>query len=489
MTTGGSVSRRLTVICLSLFASLCAAAEDSAPLLPTQTITIGRFGDVALYMPAGEPREVVLFLSGDGGWNLGVIDMARRLVDKGALVAGIDVRHYMAQIEAATDTCVSTPDDLEDLSRYLQAKVGITHYLQPMLAGYSSGATLVYATLASAPEDQFKGALSLGFCPDLDLKKPLCKGSGIKFVSRRNSKSVLQGVKFLPAKRLSGRWIALQGGMDQICPAKAAQKFIAEVPGAQIVVLPSVDHGYSMKKNWADQFGHAFDDIASGAALPVGAARSSGIGGLPLTEIMSSGSAYPQWFAVFLSGDGGWVGLDRGVAGELARRGIPVVGWDSLKYFWSPRTPHGAAQDLERVLRHYSQTWGRSRALLVGYSQGADTLPFMVNRLPARTGHLVGFTALVALSEPAYFEFHVTHWLGNPEGGLPILPELTSWSSRPYVCMYGAKEKDSLCPQLRAGGHSLQMPGGHHFAGKYSRITDQILKRLPAAGLAMGSGR
>lgn len=489
MKRGLSAWARFAALCVAWMTALSAAAADSPPLLPTQTVTVDRFGDVALYMPTGEPREVVLFLSGDGGWNLGVLDMAQRLLDKGAMVAGIDIRHYMAQLEAQSESCVSPPDDLENLSRYLQAKVGITHYLQPMLAGYSSGATLIYATLAAAPEELFKGGLSLGFCPDLDLKKPLCKGSGVEFSSRRTSKGVLKGVNFLPAKKLNGRWITLQGGVDQVCPAKATQSFIAKVPGAQLVMLPAVGHGYSVKKNWVDQFDRAFDDIATGAASADEAMLSSGVADLPLTEVKSIGTAYPRWFAVFLSGDGGWVGLDRGVAGELAKRGIPVVGWDSLKYFWSPRTPQSAAQDLERVLRHYSQRWGKSQALLIGYSQGADTLPFMVNRLSATTRDMVGFTTLLALSEPAYFEFHVSHWLGNPEGGLPILPELATWSTRPYVCLYGAKESDSLCPQLSDGGHALQMPGGHHFGGGYSQIADQVLRRLPTDGAGVETGR
>jgi type IV secretory pathway VirJ component len=39
--------------------------------------------------------------------------------------------------------------------------------------------------------------------------------------------------------------------------------------------------------------------------------------------------------AVMYSGDGGWVGLDRDVAAVLAKAGVPVVGIDSLSYFWS----------------------------------------------------------------------------------------------------------------------------------------------------------
>jgi type IV secretory pathway VirJ component len=35
------------------------------------------------------------------------------------------------------------------------------------------------------------------------------------------------------------------------------------------------------------------------------------------------------------------------------------------------------------VIRQYLAAWNKSRVLLVGYSFGADTLPFIVNRLPA----------------------------------------------------------------------------------------------------------
>ena len=33
----------------------------------------------AVYLPEGKPKSVAMFLSGDGGWELGVINMARAL--------------------------------------------------------------------------------------------------------------------------------------------------------------------------------------------------------------------------------------------------------------------------------------------------------------------------------------------------------------------------------------------------------------------------
>jgi type IV secretory pathway VirJ component len=246
-----------------------------ATVVHAESLSLAPFGEVSILRGALEPREVVLFLSGDGGWNLGVISMAQRIADKGAVVAGIDIRHYLAQLEMSADACVSPAADLKNLSDHLQRQLELQPHRVPTLVGYSSGATLVYATLVEAPPGSFKGALSLGFCPDLDLKKPVCRGSGLAAAPRRNAKGVLKGVNFMPAKSLSGTWIALQGQLDQVCPAAPTEAFIAKVPEAQIVLLPKVGHGYSVEKNWLPQFESAYERIAargspvtSGASAP-----------------------------------------------------------------------------------------------------------------------------------------------------------------------------------------------------------------------------
>lgn len=213
-----------------------------------------------------------------------------------------------------------------------------------------------------------------------------------------------------------------------------------------------------------------------------GAAPPDSVADLPLIVVPALAGHKSPWFAVFLSGDGGWVGIDRGISRELSKHGIAVVGWDSLKYFWSPRTPRGAAQDLDRVMRHYSRQWSKSRVLLIGFSQGADTMPFMENRLPAQTRGMVGFTALLGISDNAAFEIHMANWLGDAGGDRATAPELQNWTGSSYVCMYGEHDRDAACAQLtRKGGIVVKMAGGHHFAGRYAHVADQILKRLPAA--------
>jgi type IV secretory pathway VirJ component len=476
------------VLVLVLVALGCTAPSGAAPSFAavapargsTEVFNYDRFGAVSVYRGRGHPRDVVLFVSGDGGWDAGATSMAQRLAARGAVVAGIDIRHYRDQLEKASENCVSPSADFESLSHYLQSKLGLKRYLQPMLVGYGSGATLVYATLAEAPEGLFKGALSIGFCPALDLKKEVCKTPGIEVSPRLDSNGRLQGEDFSPAKDLPGKWIALQGDMDSVCPAIGMQKFAAAVPGSEVVTLPGVGNDYAIDKKWMPHYEAAYARLAALGPEALSAALPAAVADLPLTIVPAPLGSSGDWFGVFLTGDGGWVGLDKGVSAELAKHDIPIIGWDSLKYFWSRRTPEWASHDLDRVLRTYSHAWGRSHVLLIGYSQGADTMPFMVNRLPADTRELVGFTTLLGISDNAVWEFHVANWLGNPSKGVPTAPELERWSGSPYLCLYGESDGDAACAQLTGhDGSALKMPGGHHFGGGYAEIADQILDRLP----------
>jgi type IV secretory pathway VirJ component len=214
----------------------------------------GRFGKVSLYQGSSLPAHVVLFVSGDGGWNLGVVDMARELATLNALVVGIDIVHFLRESGKSGETCSNPAADFEMLSKFVQKKLNFPRYLVPVLVGYSSGATLVYAALAQAPPNTFCGAISLGFCPDLLLTKPLCKGNGLEWEVGPKGK----GYIFLPATNLQDPWIALQGTIDQVCDPASTEDYVKKVKGGEIVILPKVGHGFSVPKNWMPQFKKAF---------------------------------------------------------------------------------------------------------------------------------------------------------------------------------------------------------------------------------------
>jgi len=446
-----------------------------------ETLTFGRFGTVTVYSPVGRPKDVALFLSGDGGWNLGVVAMARQLAQQGALVLGIDFPAYLKALEASGDSCAYPAADLERLGHYIEAERGFPAFRRPVLVGYSSGATAVYATLVQSPPATFAGGLVLGFCPDLDIRKPWCRGSGLASTRRTDG----HGVEFLPAAHGPGELVILQGEVDRVCEAQATQAFAAKLPDTDLVMLPKVGHGYSVEKNWVPQFLDAWRKLSAHVASPEPtpladpAPGPAAVDDLPLTLVHAAARGGRR-LAVMLSGDGGWAGLDKSVAEALAARGVEVVGWDSLSYFWQARTPEGAGADLARVLRHFMAAYGRDSVILIGYSQGADTLPFMFNRLPAALARSIERVVLIAPSKSASFEFHVSTWLGKDPPGLPVRPEVARIPGKRLTCLYGGDEDDSLCLDLNgADYHVVRLPGGHHFSGDYDTLAKTILADLP----------
>lgn len=458
-----------------------AAAAKSVPQGAPRTsgtapyatqLPAGRFGKVTVYIPEGQPTSVALFLSGDGGWELGVVNMAHALAALGAVVIGVDIRPYFASLHRAAQRpgapCQMLAADFEALSHQVQKEIGMSDYHVPVLVGYSSGATVAYATLVQSPPGTFAGALSLGFCADQDFAgAQLCPGAGLHYTQNPQHELVLE-----PAHNLRQPWIAFQGQKDQVCNAHAADEFAAAVAGGDIVRLPLVGHGFGVERNWMPQFRDAYRRLT--AHLEAAPERPADIGDLPVQEVHASGNS--QDFALLLTGDGGWAGLDQELAARLAAQGVPTVGLNSLKYFWTERSPDQTARDVARVLRHYLSAWNKQRVLLVGYSFGADVLPFVVNRLPAELRARIASVSLLGIDAHASFEVRISDWVGNDAGGPPTRPELDMIGHVPVLCVYGDGEADSICPGLTQPGVAREQIGkGHHFSGEYDRLADRIL--------------
>lgn len=442
------------------------------------TLSHGRFHDVHIYRPKSEVQHFVLFFSGDGGWSEGLAQIARTLADQGTLVAGVDTSDLFDELEKDGGKCVFPVGDLENLSHFVQAYYKLPTYFTPILIGHSAGASLAYAALAQAPPGTFTGGLSLSFCVDLDLIKPLCKANNLDYSDRDDE----AGVRLQPpSKELAAPWIALHGTADEECSIDEARTFVAKTPGARFVPLPGVTHNYGDMESWLPQFDAAYSVIVAREPPHLQAPPSS-LADLPIVEVPSTGAGIDDSFAVLFSGDGGWAGIDREVADVLASRGMPVAGWDSLRYFWTPRTPSGVSADLDRILRYYASHWHKKKAIVIGYSQGADVLPFAVNRLSPQARALVERTVLMSIGTTAAFEFHVTNWFGSGSHELPIKAEMARMTGARTLCLYGEGDNDSICPKVGpANATVIKLAGGHHFGGSYEHLADVILAQSGAA--------
>jgi type IV secretory pathway VirJ component len=162
---------------------------------------------------------------------------------------------------------------------------------------------------------------------------------------------------------------------------------------------------------------------------------------------------------------------------------MPVVGLNSLQYFWKARTPAGSAADLARLLEHYLPAWGLDSAIVLGYSQGADVVPFMVGRLPQRLRSRVKVVVIVGTSGGASFDYNFDTFMTGkkPRPDLPVAPEIARLKGTKVMCVYGSREKHSLCRTLGRGvAAPLELNTGHGFAHDNGVLLAGI---LDAAGL------
>jgi type IV secretory pathway VirJ component len=391
------------------------------------------------------------------------------------LVIGIDIRTYLGHLKDSQDKCSYPAADFEALSQYVQKNLSFPQYIPPILIGYSSGATLVYATLVQAPPNTFAGAISMGFCPDLPLTKPLCKGYGLEW--KMNQKG--RGFSFLPAKNLEAPWIAFNGTVDQVCNETATSEYVQQVKNGRLVLLPKVGHGFGVSDRWMPQLRASFLELAHDQTQAKKTTTRSDvhINDLPLVELDPKGNT-SDLLAVIVTGDGGWAGLDREIGNYLQANGVAVIGLNSLQYFWTRRTPSEAATDLTRILRYYLPAWNRKNVILIGYSLGADVLPFMADRLPTDLSKNVKLITLIGPAKTVEFEFHVTDWLGNVarNNSYNVLPEVEKLKETKMICFYGNSETDSLCPMMNSKLTTIvTLSGGHHLGGSYQKIAERIL--------------
>jgi type IV secretory pathway VirJ component len=303
----------------------------------------------------------------------------------------------------------------------------------------------------------------------------LCRGAGLHSVPIEKSTEVA----LQPAAKLAFPWTIVHGERDQICKASATRSFVTAIPAARLIALPKATHDLTPTDAWwprARQDYRAMLVADTASPAPVKFSPES-LSDLPLTEVPATAKD-TDVFAVMISGDGGWAGLDQSVSGALAARGIPVVGLNSLKYFWHARTADSTATDVNRIISQYAARWHKQRVLLVGYSFGADVMPFVFNRLPAETRARVASVSLLGLGPAATFEVTVGEWLPGADGeGDPVVPEIARMPAMPLLCVMGEGEHDSSCPKLSASGATVRQIGdGHHFSGLAAQIVDAILQ-------------
>jgi type IV secretory pathway VirJ component len=423
-------------------------AENEIVSLPTSRISD----------PQGEEKGIVVLLSDADGWNAREDRMSEALTADGAVVVGVDLPDYYAELGDEKRDCLYLVSDIEELSRQIHRERDMPTYRPPLVAGIGAGGSLALAIAAQTPFSTIGATLAVDPEPSIALSKILCTPAPKNSVAGGMAYGLTEGplpnavdVVFTPD--------AAAAGQDHVAELKRTH------PGIEVTAQDQVSEDALLE--------------ISRDVLTTAATAGSPLN-LPLVPIEASPTR--NTMAIIYSGDGGWRDIDQKLGAYMQEAGIPVVGVDALRYFWNEKTPEQTAADLSRIIGTYKARWNVENVVLIGYSFGANILPATYRLLAKQDRDSIRLVSLLALSHQADFEIAVTGWLGYAGAGKHGDPVEDLGAMEPFKiqCIYGVKEEDTACPELAniTGADIRSRPGGHHFDGDYRTLNQLIIDRL-----------
>ncbi len=435
----------------SILAALLVSALLGGCSEPTSVaVSAGRIADVVAQAPTGDVQSLVIYVSDRAGWEDADTGIVNELIANGSAVLPIDLSTYATKLDGDKGACLFVVGELTDLAQHAQRALHLDHYLAPIIVGRGEGATFAYAALADAPANTLGGAVGAGFENRLALRLPFCPGATATSLPQE------AGFTYAFDRPLPQEARLLVGPNDLARISTDA----ARQPRATVIELSS--------SPLADQI------VAAVGAMRGHAANA----GLPIVSIKATGT--PKGLVVFVSGDGGWRDLDKTMGEWMATQGYDVIGVDALRYFWAEKLPKQFAADLQSIIKTGDPSQ-KLPVLLVGYSFGADTLPFAWPELPDSLRDRIGLVALLGPSLTTGFQVSVSGWLGMAGGTNEVVPAIAAVPAAKILCVHGVEEKSSACtdPSL-AGVPTIQTKGGHHFDGDYVSLGKRVLDAFQA---------
>lgn len=417
-----------------------------------RTLSVHRLENVRILTPADDdPKAMVVYFSDRSGWTAEDDRNVAALTAQEDIVLAVDLSAYAANLDKDDGACLYVVGEITDLAQTAQRQLNIQTYLPPIVAGRGEGATFAYAALADAPDNTLGGAVASGFADRLTLKLPFCPGS----TATKTADGAAYSYAFDDALPEPATLFVDAARLDAVAAAAAVRQNIT------VAALAPDDAGAQIAQ-----------------AVAALAEQIEPFGQLPALDLPATTS--PKALAILVSGDGGWRDLDKTIGEWLSTQGVHVVGLDALHYFWSKRTPEELATDVAALIREADPA-GDLPVMLIGYSFGADTLPFAYPLLPKDLQARTKVLALMAPGQTTSFQVTVAGWLGIDDSGYAIVPAITALPAGRVICVYGKDEDDTACidPKL-AGVEKLETEGGHHFDGNYTAIAQRFLDRLGA---------
>lgn len=457
------------VVSIIIFAAVLSAAvffltrKTTPPIdnvISTEQVNIGN--ERLLVYRATQPEKGLLIYIADKSQENQTINYAKQFAALSYYVAVIDNEALLSSPTNAVN-CLDLSKKLADIKNSLQSHYQLDNDEYPILVGTNLSSSTVYAALAQTKNHAFHAAVGIDLTTKITPHTSLCEQES--FLKIDSNAIVLKPIDRLPSSFYLFQTKGIFPEAKQFAENISNVKFTLADDRKQNAMTEAIQILQWLDPRLADQI----SSDASNSELPlIEVPTSTSVGNPSPTESL----------AVLLTGDGGWAEIDKSLAKILAEKGVPTVAVDSLSYFWKTRTPEETASDIEETISEYLKKWNKKRVILIGYSFGADVLPFIANRLTEETRQKISLVALLGMGQTAAFEFRLSSWMNadTHDSRLPIAPEIEKMTWANAICIYGVDDDAANClPSEKQGVKAISMPGDHHFDEQYENLANHIL--------------
>lgn len=195
---------------------------------------------------------------------------------------------------------------------------------------------------------------------------------------------------------------------------------------------------------------------------------------LPVSVFKGSDTTKPVLF--YISGDGGWNKFSTAFIQSLNSKGYEIIGLNAREYFWHKKDAKQTANDMASIITSHMKAVKNKSFILIGYSFGADVMPFVVSHSPAGTMDQLRHIILMSPSANTDFEVHLSELLGVGYGSGDSVPDEINKITQPVLFVFGEKEDDFPIKDIRIKNYKTEkLPGGHHYDGDPAAVCNLIL--------------
>jgi type IV secretory pathway VirJ component len=198
---------------------------------------------------------------------------------------------------------------------------------------------------------------------------------------------------------------------------------------------------------------------------------------LPIKTIASADTTKPLMF--YITGDGGWTGFSDAFLQSINKAGYPVLALNARKYFWKKKTPASTAAELSQLINKYMVQWKRDSVVLVGYSFGADVMPFIYNYTGEPFTKKVKHIVLMLPYTSTDFEIHLTEMMGIATHDAYSVVDEVNKLTRPILFIVGTEKGQFPVHSLTNKNYAVVTEGGgHHFDDRPGNVVALVLGHI-----------